>query len=208
LAIAKFKDVFRETPSHWESEDDSVVFKMARVNIPAKERDYYINKKLYTDPNVLIYMNNKNDDASKRIDYASDDKSDAVVIELDEGNYHELAYTYLNWKNNGGYKKCNKCGRLFKVAVSPKKDTRLTTDVRSNKSRLCKNCLAKYNTKYKDKDVTDDDYEPKIIQCVDCGQTVYIKSYKTTRTCRCEDCQAEHRKSYMKQLMQVIRNQK
>ncbi len=190
LATAKFKDEFRETPSHWESEDDSTVFKMARVNIPASERDYYINS-LYVDPKVLIYMNAKNDDSSKRIDYISDNEDDPVALELDENNYYELAYTYLNWKNNGGYKKCKKCGRLFRVKTSPL--SKASKDARGNKAQLCWDCTKTYEAKYKDKDTMADDYEPKTIKCVDCGKIVYIENYKDSRTCRCEECKAKER---------------
>lgn len=202
LAVAKFKDTFRETPSHWESEDDSAIFKMARVNIPAKERDYYINS-LYVDPKVLIYMNAKNDDVSKRIDYISDNEEDIVVLELDESNYYELAYTYLNWKNQGGYKKCKKCGKLFRVKTSP--SSRVAKDVKGNKAQLCWDCTEKYEAKYKGKDITDDDYEPKTVQCVDCGKTVYVSEFNN-KTCRCEECQEIYRKEYMKELMRIKRS--
>lgn len=205
LAIAKFKDEFREVPSHWESEDDSVVFKMARVNIPASERDYYINL-LYTDPNVLIYMNAKNDDVSKRIDYISDNEEDLVVVELDENNYYELAYTYLNWKNNGGYKKCKKCGRLFRVKTSPAKKSNGNGNIKGNKSQLCWDCTVEYESRYKDKDATADDYEPKTIKCIDCGKTVYIENYKDSRTCRCDECRDKERRRINKAYYESCKN--
>lgn len=192
LAIAKFKDEFRDAPSHWESEEDSVVFKMARVNIPARERDYYINS-LYTDQNVLIYMNAKNDDASKRIDYISDNDEDPIVIELDENNYYELAYTYLNWKNNGGYKKCKKCGRLFRIKTSPL--SKSSNGVKGSKAQFCWNCTEEYEIKYKGKDTMADDYEPKTVKCIDCGKTVYVENYNDTETCRCAECREIHLKN-------------
>lgn len=187
LAVAKFKDEFRAAPSHWESEDDSIVFKMARVNIPAKERDYYINSELYMDDKVKIYMNAKNDDVSKRIDYISDNVDDPVILELDESNYYELAYTYLNWKNDGGYKKCKKCGKLFRVSTSP------SSKAKGNKAQLCWDCTVEYEVQYKDKDIMADNYEPKTIECVDCGKIVYIENYKDSRTCRCEECKIKER---------------
>lgn len=202
LAIAKFKDEFREAPSHWESEDDSVVFKMARVNIPAGERDYYINS-LYTDPKVLIYMNAKNDDASKRIDYVSDNEEDSIAIELDENNYYELAYTYLNWKNDGGYKKCKKCGRLFRIKTGPL--SKSSNGVKSNKAQLCWDCTEEYEVKYKGKDIMSDDYEPRTIECVDCGKVVYIENYKDTETCRCDICQHERNKELTRERVRKYR---
>ena len=204
LAIAKFKDVFRATSTHWESEDDSIVFKMARVNIPAKERDYYINTELYMNPNVLIYMNAKNDDVSKRIDYISDNEEDPVVLELDENSYYELAYTYLNWKNNGGYKKCNKCGRLFRVRTSPMHKSRCT-DIKGSKAQLCWDCTEKYEIKYKGKDIMADDYEPKTVECVDCGKVVYIENYADSRTSRCDECYAIHRRKSKTETMRQLR---
>lgn len=191
LAIAKFRDVFRTVPSHWESDDDSIIFKMARVNIPAKERNYYINDTLIADPKVLIYMNSSNKDISKRIDYISDDENDPVVLELDESNYYELAYTYLNWKNNGGYKKCRKCGRLFRVKTSPL--SKSSNSVKGSKAQLCWDCTKEYEAKYKGKDIMDDNYEPRSVKCIDCGKTVYIENYKDSRTCRCAECQTKER---------------
>ena len=65
----------------------------------------------------------------KRLLYVSEDDSDVGII-LTENNYKELAFTYLNWKNGGGYKECKKCGRLFKI----KKGNQL----------YCKKCTPNY----------------------------------------------------------------
>lgn len=204
LAVAKFRDVFRAVPSHWESDDDSVIFKMARVNIPAKERNYYINDALIADPNVLIYMNSFNKDVSKRIDYISENENDLIVLELDEDNYHELAYTYLNWKNNGGYKKCRKCGRLFRVKTSPL--SKSSNGIKGNKAQLCWDCTEKYEAKYKDKDIMADDYEPRFVKCVDCGRIIYIENYKNSRTCRCEECRVKERQKINREYYENHKN--
>lgn len=194
LAIAKFMDMSRDNPSHWENEKDSVVFKMARVTIPAKDRDYYIYDMINGDPSAAIYLNYKNDDTSKRIDYVSDDKNDPVVLELDESNYYELAYTYLNWKNGGGFKKCKGCGKLFKIKRPIGKGLGGDYGLASM-SLYCRSCSQKRSeTKYKGKDVFALDYEPKKIQCVDCGETVYIDNYKNNTTYRCVECQHEANK--------------
>ena len=141
-------------------------------------------------------MNKKNDDTSKRIDYISDDENDPIVLELDESNYYELAYTYLNWKNNGGYKKCKKCGRLFRVSTSPAKKSKQSNNEKGCKSQLCWDCVIKYEPQYKGKNVMADDYEPKMIPCVDCGELVLIENYKDTETCRCE----KHREMHLKEI--------
>ena len=194
LAVAKFMDMSRVEPSHWESESDTAIFKMARVSIPVADRDYYINDMINGEPKALIHFALKNDDLSKRIDYISDDENDPVVLELDESNYYELAFTYLNWKNGGGYKKCKKCGKLFRVksnAVEKNDKNRNEQDV---KSLYCRHCSPTYDPKYKGKDDMALDYEAKKIICVDCGEEVYLDSYMDTETCRCKECRDEHQK--------------
>lgn len=194
LAVAKFMDMSRATPSHWEGESDSAIFKMARVSIPVSERDYYINEMINGEPNALIHFALKNDDLSKRIDYISDDENDPVVLELDENNYYELAFTYLNWKNGGGYKKCKKCGKLFRVKKSA--GNNIGDDYgAASMSLYCRSCSQQRSaTKYKDKDIFALDYEPKKIKCTDCGETVYIDNYKNNTTYRCAECQHEANK--------------
>lgn len=190
LAVTKFMDMSRQAPSHWESESDSAIFKMARVSIPSSDRSYYINEMISGEDGALIHFAYRNDDTSKRIDYISDDENDPVVLELDESSYYELAFTYLNWKNGGGYKKCKKCGRLFKIKGNSigKNDN---VGAKSNNALYCGHCATKYETKYKDKDDTDLNYEAKKIVCVDCGEEFYLENYMASKTCRCEECQYE-----------------
>lgn len=194
LAVAKFMDMSRTAPSHWESESDAAIFKMARVTVPVAERDYYINDMVNGEPKALIHFALKNDDLSKRIDYISDDENDPVVLELDENNYHELAYTYLNWKNGGGYKVCKCCGKLFRVKGNAAEKNDTNKNEQDNRSLYCRHCSPTYEPKYKGKDDMAIDYEPKTIVCVDCGETVYLESYMDTETCRCKECKDEHKK--------------
>ena len=189
LAVAKFMDMSRTAPSHWESESDAAIFKMARVTVPVAERDYYINDMVNGEPKALIHFALKNDDLSKRIDYISDDENDPVVLELNESNYHELAYTYLNWKNGGGYKVCKCCGKLFRVKGNAAEKNDTNKNEQDNRSLYCRHCSPTYEPKYKGKDDMAIDYEPKTIVCVDCGETVYLENYMSGRTCRCQECQ-------------------
>lgn len=208
LAIAKFKDLSRSQPSHWESESDTMVFKMARVTIPSADRDYYIHELINQEPCARIYLNYKNDDTSKRIDYISDDENDKVILELDETNYYELAYTYLNWKNKGGYKKCKNCGRLFKVSIHTLSRGKPKKGERDSRAQYCISCAPQYETQYKDKDVLSDNYEAKKIICVNCGEIVYLNSYSDSRTCRCEKCQNQLLKEQWKIASQKYRDNK
>lgn len=194
LAVAKFLDMSRQNPTHWESESDTAIFKMAHITIPAAERDYYISDLINGEPSANIYLSYKNDDVSKRIDYISDDKNDPVILELDESNYYELAFTYLNWKNNGGYKKCKNCGRLFRVKGSTIGKQASSNVKKSNNALYCKCCTQKPEPKYKGKDTQSLDYRPRRIECIDCGEVIYIDNYKNNTTFRCEDCQYEANK--------------
>lgn len=205
LAIAKFMDMSRKSPTHWESESDSVVFKMARVVIPAKERDYFINNIIDGEYHAKIHHSYGNDDMSKRIDYISDDESDPVVIELNESNYYELAFTYLNWKNGGGYKKCKGCGRLFRVKNNKNTNDRSETS-EANRTQYCRNCSPKYEPKYKGKDDTALDYEPRKAVCEDCGEEFYIENYKNTRTCRCNECRKLERQRINREYYEKNKN--
>lgn len=190
LAIAKFNDMSRKSPTHWENESDISVFKMARLNIQASDRDYFIYNLINGEPKAAIYLNYKNDDTSKRIDYISDDENDPVVLELDETNYYELAFTYLNWKNNGGYKKCKCCGRLFRVT--------------GRNSQYCKECSPSYQKKYKDQgDLLSHDI-PKEKRCVDCGELFYVDARNNTK-CRCDECQKEVDREKTRQRVQKHR---
>ena len=194
LAVAKFMDMSRPSPTHWESESDSAVFKMARVTIPSADRDYYIYDLIHGEPAAAIYLNYKNDDVSKRIDYISDDENDPVVLELDENSYYELAYTYLNWKNGGGFKKCKSCGRLFRVKHNAIGKNVNNKNEQSKESLYCRSCSSKYNPKYKGKDDSSLEYEAKKIVCADCGDEVYVENHMAGRTYRCKDCQNEANK--------------
>lgn len=189
LAVAKFMDMSRSTPSHWESESDAAIFKMARVSIPVADRDYYINEMINGMPAAKIHLAYHNDDMSKRIDYISDDENDPVVIELDENNYYELAYTYLNWKNGGGFKKCKSCGRLFRIKGGITENGVKNKDGQDAKSIYCRNCTPKYEPDHKGKDERSLDYEGKKVTCKDCGEEFYLENYMAGRTCRCFDCQ-------------------
>ena len=196
LAVAKFMDMSRAAPSHWESESDATIFKMARVSIPVVDRDYFLNEMINGEPKALIHLALKNDDLSKRIDYISDDDNDPVILELDESNYYELAYTYLNWKNRGGFKKCRSCGRLFRVKSTITDNGVKIKDGQRKETLYCRACSIKNGPKYKGKDDMSLDYEPKKVICSNCGDEFYLESYKDSRTTMCSECYKDYRTKY------------
>lgn len=131
--------------------------KMARVSVPTDEREYILYSLI--QEGRLDYP--KKNDTSCLMVSCIDDNSEAELI-IDEVGCKELAYTYLNWKNGGGYDECACCGRLF----------------RKNRNRkYCYEC-SKYQP-------TGD----KMVVCVDCGKEFSVQALNT-ETCRCEDCNA------------------
>jgi hypothetical protein len=130
--------------------------KTARISVPTNEREYILYEILQTGQ---ISSPKKNDTQCLIVNFINED--DEPVLLLNETDCKELAYTYLNWKNDGGYDRCECCGRLF----------------RKNRYRkYCHEC-AQYQQ------VGD-----KLISCVDCGKEFSVDSRNMTK-CRCDVCQ-------------------
>lgn len=91
--------------------------KTARVSVPADDREYILYE--IVQQGLLDYPK-KNNTQCLIVNFIS---TDEVVLELDEVDCQELAYVYLNWKNNGkGYTRCQKCNRWMKQSkTKPKK---------------------------------------------------------------------------------------
>ena len=147
--------------------------KTARVSVPTDEREYILYELVKSG--CLSYPK-KNDTCCLMVNFMDDSGDTALVI--DEVGCKELAYTYLNWKNNGGYDRCENCGRLF----------------RKNKNRkYCYEC-SKYQL-----------VGEKVIKCVDCGKEFSVDSRNMTK-CRCEECQKVVDKEKTRLRVQKFRN--
>jgi hypothetical protein len=84
--------------------------KMARISVPAEDREYILYD--IVQHGFLDYPK-KNNTQCLIVNFINNE--DEVVLSLDETDCQELAYIYLNWKNNGkGYTRCKKCNRLIK----------------------------------------------------------------------------------------------
>ena len=166
LALAKYFNAAYDNQKDNFYAKTSEIFKFARVSIPVKERDYYL-RFAYEDgilkPNYSIGNN-----AYTAAFVSHND--DEVVLELNESDYLEIAYTYLNYKN-GGYKRCKECGRWFKFY--------------SNKpnEQYC----------YLHKPSYEHVGEYKIKECIDCGKE-FTTNVFNSETCRCENCKVIHNK--------------
>ena len=141
--------------------------KMARISVPAEEREYVLYNIVQSG---LLGYPKKNNTQCLIVNFI--DESSDVVLELNEVHCKELAYEYLKWKNgNKGYDRCEFCGRVIK-------------QYKSHPRRFCKECTEVIG------DISDD---IKVIQCIDCGKIVYVPLLNT-KTCRCEECQNEANK--------------
>lgn len=161
LALAKYQNVESQRDNDTFYAKTSEIFKFARVVIPAKDRDLYFGfayKEGLLKQNFSIGYNAL---TAAFVDHGEDE----VVLTLDEYDYLELAYAFLNYKN-GGYKRCKTCGRWFKV--------------KSSNMQYCSTHREDYTTM-----VT------KEVECIECGIHFIVPS-SNKRSCRCEECQKNH----------------
>jgi hypothetical protein len=152
------------------------LFILSRVVVPRVERNLFLSFLYDKD---LVKRNTNPSFKGMMLNYVSDDETN-VGIELNENNYKELAFTYMNWKY-GGYKECEKCGRLIKI----KKNT-----------KYCKDCSKQYIP-----------LESKTITCVDCGVEIIVDA-KYNNGCRCEECQHNSLKEKWKMASKKYRESK
>jgi hypothetical protein len=91
--------------------------KMARVSVPADDREYILYEIVQRG---LLGYPKKNNTQCLIVNFIN---TDEVVLKLDEVDCQELAYVYLNWKNDGkGYTKCQRCNRWMKQSkTKPRK---------------------------------------------------------------------------------------
>lgn len=84
--------------------------KLARISVPADDREYILHNILQKG---LLDCPKKNDTKCLIVNCINDD--DDVVLQLDEVDCQELAYVYLNWKNEGkGFTRCQRCHKIIK----------------------------------------------------------------------------------------------
>lgn len=91
--------------------------KAARVSVPADDREYILYE--IVQKGLLGYPK-KNNTQCLIVNFIN---TDEIALELNEDDCRELAYVYLNWKNDGnGYTKCQRCNRWMKQSkTKPKK---------------------------------------------------------------------------------------
>lgn len=178
IALAKYFNALYGNDRDCLFAKTSDIFKYARVVIPASERDYYLHFAYETNvllPNFSIGSN------MHLVGAVSHDENDEAALILNEYDYRELAYTYLNYKN-GGYKRCEECGSWFKVKSS------------EPGTLYC----------HLHKPISAKPMGYKVKTCVDCGQDFYTSS-KDNQSVRCENCQAVYRRKQKTETMRQLR---
>jgi hypothetical protein len=110
------------------------IFKLARVHIPSTDRNKFLHELLNKG-----YINApfRVDDEQRYITFMSNEENDVEVLRVNEFDFDELAYVYMNWKNDGvGFTRCEVCNRFIKQSkTKPKK--------------YCEECAAKALTEQK-----------------------------------------------------------
>ena len=163
LADAKYDDACANKTTHISYLGVSDLYRFSRVTMPIKDRNLFLSF-LYSDD--LVEENLNPNFSGKKLKYVSENNNNDISLVLNEFNYKELAFTYMNWKY-GGYKECKQCGRLFK----PKKNM-----------QYCKKCITK-----------TDKNNTKTIRCQECNKEFTVE-LKNNKTIRCDKCQEKREK--------------
>ena len=175
LAVAKYYNNVSSDNNNRLYMSISDLFKLSRVAIPCKDRAGYLS---FAYENGILEEHTFVGTNLKIVSCVDDDSKS--VLELQENDYKELAYVYLNYKN-GGYKACKSCGKLFKM--NKREPGRL----------YCKECSQK--------EVSSG---VKSLKCIDCGIEFMVDA-RAAHKCRCDDCQHEVDKENTRKRVQRYR---
>lgn len=176
LADAKYDNAYKQKDINLSYLSNSDLYRMSRVTMPVNDRSMFLH---FLYENNLVEVNINPTTKHKKLLYI-DSSDEDVVLTLTENNYKELAFTYMNWKNGGGYKECKSCGRLFRTKEE-------------GNQLYCKKCKPKNLL-----------MEVKTIVCKECGQEITVDA-KDNQTCMCEKCYKDHRKEAIKENVRRFR---
>lgn len=112
LCTAKYRDAYNENNNHKTDISVTDLYKMARVVLPQNERTMFL---YFLTQDNLIEKHTFASVKNKKLLFVSDNPNEEVVISLQEVDFLELAYVYLDYINNHiGYGRCEKCHRFIK----------------------------------------------------------------------------------------------
>lgn len=167
LASAKYYDATRGTKKCTAYMRNSDICKLARITIPVKSRDVFMQ---FAYDKEVLSRHSMAASTAKKVLFVSMDDSDNVVLRLKESDFKDLAYTYLAYKTPHKFRRCVVCNCWIR---------------RSSKDRrLCKECADRGN---------EEKSMIKEVQCIKCGKPIYVLKLDT-ETCRCEKCNSIYQK--------------
>lgn len=162
LASAKYYDLVRGTQNDTTYMKNSDICKLARVTVPAVDRDVFMQ---FAYDKGVLSRHSMAASTAKKVLFVSKSDDDKIILRLNENDFKDLAYTYLSYRTPRRYRRCIVCGRWIR------RD--------SQNRQVCKKCS--------DNGIVESDVI-KEIQCIDCGKPVYISIFNA-KTYRCEECQ-------------------
>lgn len=162
LASAKYYDAMNDTQKSRTYMRNSDICKLARVTIPVDERNLLMQ---FTCDEGVLQRHTFAGSIVKNVAFVSYDSNDEIVLRLNEGDYKDLAYTYLHYKTPRQYRRCHNCKKWIRVD--------------KNNRQYCKECSS---------NVTEDKPTIQMKTCIDCG-CMFQTSIKDAHSCRCKDCQ-------------------
>ena len=177
LADAKYDNEYKGSKINLSYISVSDLYRLARVTMPIKDRNMFLN---FLYEKELVEVNINPTKTHKKLLYV-DKSDDEVALELSENNYKELAFTYLNWKNGGGYKECKSCGSLFKTK-------------KTGNQEYCKKCTPTYKK-----------VEFKMVKCEVCGEEFCVDARNMTKR-KCDECYLLHRRKNKAETMRKLRS--
>ena len=150
LAVSKYFNLLNNKDYDAVFLTNTDICKLARITIPAKDRDQFMQ---FAYDKELLHRHTWSNSTIKKVTFVSHDENDKVVLKLNEGDFKDLAYTYLAYISPSQFRRCVTCGKW----------------IRCNKQdrRLCLDC-GKNTESVDEKDIF------KAITCVDCGKTAYV----------------------------------
>ena len=165
LCLAKLALERNKKSNGWVINEDSEIFRLARISAGIEKKAFYIND--LRELGMIEYAV-KNDNLNLQVLYIDGGENQNNVLYVTD--FRELGYEYLKYKGEN-FIRCADCDIL----------------VRNNKQqnkRYCSNCATK--SRY-------ERIINKTINCIDCGKEVVVDALDN-QTNRCEGCYEAYRR--------------
>lgn len=162
LAISKYFNALSDTAYDSAFLTNGELCKIARVTIPVVDRDTFMQ---FAYDRGILQRHTIVGKPIKKVAFVSHDDNDKVVLHLNEGDFIDLAYTYLAYKTPQYFRRCIVCKAWIK------KD--------SKGRQVCSRCS--------EEEVVQKD-KLKAKNCIVCGKVFCVDTRNNSKI-RCDDCQ-------------------